>query len=347
MVAGDSVGYSGEGFAYLQHVVERLTGVNLDVLMTDAVLGPLGMEDSRFVWRDEDEVRVAVGHDRDGRARPRSGASRMKAAAGGMYTTGPDYLRFLAHSLVHHHRQFEPQARIDDDLAWGLGWGIEDGGGGRSIWQWGNDPGYKNFVIGRPADRQGVVVFTNGDRGADVYRDVVRRVLPGPHPSLDTRHRRRWLQATAGRPVDLRPRIDEPGVRRVLEVASRGDDGDLAGMIDRIEDARTSLFGLVVEPSREAHGVSPGTPIACIALTSGGQREAEITAIGVLPEWRHQGIARSLIFAACDHLGLQAVAAQTDADAVDFYRAVGFEMQRPGDRSPGVGLSRWRLELLP
>ena len=52
---GTRWGYSGEGFAYLQQVVERLTGVSLDVYLADAVLGPLGMEDSSFVWRDEDE----------------------------------------------------------------------------------------------------------------------------------------------------------------------------------------------------------------------------------------------------------------------------------------------------
>ena len=80
---------------------------------------------------------------------------------------------------------FEPQARIDEELAWGLGWGIEIGRR-QAVWQWGNDPGYKNFVIGRPAEGQGVVVFTNGDRGAEVTprwcascsRDPIRRSKP-------------------------------------------------------------------------------------------------------------------------------------------------------------------------
>ena len=346
---GTRWGYSGEGYAYLQQGVEQLTGVSLDLYLADAVLGPFGMDDSSFVWRDEDEARGAVGHDRDGKPQPRSCASEAKAAAGGLYTTGPDYLRFLVHSLAHGHRMFEPQARIDDELAWGLGWGIEESDGGRAIWQWGNNPGYKNFVIGRPADGQGVVVLTNSDRGALVYRDVVRRLVPGSHPSLETRHRPRWLLAIAVRPVDLRPRLDEPAVRAVLEVLTRrGDDGEVDRIADRYRDAHARLLGLVVEKSWEAQGMAPGTPIACIGLEPRDDRdEAEITLLAVLPDWRRQGFARALIFGACEHLGLRAVEAETDADAVDFYRATGFAVESLRERYPGVERFRCRLELPP
>jgi CubicO group peptidase (beta-lactamase class C family)/ribosomal protein S18 acetylase RimI-like enzyme len=343
---GTRWGYSGEGYAYLQQIVERLTAASLDRYLADAVLGPLGMDDSSFVWREEDAARVATGHDRDGTPQPRSCASQAKAAAGGLYTTGPDYLRFLIHSLAHDHRLFEPQARIDDELAWGLGWGIEESEGGRAIWQWGNNPGYKNFVIARPSDGRGVVVLTNGDRGALVYRDVVPELLPGRHPSLETRHRPRWLLATAGRPVDLQPRLDEPGVRTVLEVlAWRGDEGEVDRIADRYRDAHTRLLGVVVEKSWETQGVSPGTPIACIGLEPKGRDQAEIRSLAVLPEWRRQGFARALIFGACDQLSLRAVEAETDADAVDFYRAVGFAVESRGERYPGVERFRCRLEL--
>ncbi len=340
---GTRWGYSGEGYAYLQLVVEHLTGVGLDRYLADAVLGPLGMDDSSFDWRDEYEARVAVGHDHDGNPQPQQRARGRKAAAGGLYTTGPDYLRFLVHSLAHDHRRFEPQTWIDDELAWGLGWGIEDTQGGRAIWQWGNNPGYKNFVIGRPADGQGVVVLTNSDHGALVYRDAVRRLFPGPHPSLETLHRTRWLLATAKRPVDLRPRLAEPAVRTLLGVvASRGGDGEVDRVADRYRDADTHLLGLVVEKSWEAQHIAPGTPVACIGLEPADDRdEAEITALAVLADRRRQGFARALIFGACAHLGLRAVAAETDADAVDFYRATGFAVESRGERF------RCRLELPP
>jgi CubicO group peptidase (beta-lactamase class C family)/N-acetylglutamate synthase-like GNAT family acetyltransferase len=330
---GTRWGYSGEGFAYLQRVVEHLTGMSLDRYLADAVLRPIEMNDSSFAWRDEFGSRVAVGHDPAGNARPQKGAPRENAAAGGLYTTGPDYLRFLVHSLAHGHRMFTLQARIDDELAWGLGWGIEESDGTRFVWQWGNDPGYKNFVIGRPDEGDGVVVFTNGDRGAAVYREIVRRLFPGRHASLETRRRPSWLLAIAVRPVDLRPRLGEPAVRELLEVL--GTDGARSAVGDGL------LLGLVVEKSWEVQGVAPGTPIACIGLRLDRRDEAVITSLAVLPAWRGQGFARGLLFGACELLGLRAIDAQSDADTVEFFRAAGFAVERAGEQF------RCRLELPP
>ena len=192
---GTRWGYSGEGYSYLQEVVEHVAGTRLDRYLTDAVLRPLGMNDSCFAWQDVPEKRLALGHGTDGNLSPPFRPLRAKAAAGGMFTTVSDYLRFLVHSLADNPRMFEPQARIDDELAWGLGWGIETIGTGRAVWQWGDDPGYKNFVIGLPADRQGAVVFTNGDRGAAVYSEMVRHLFPGEHPALEVWHRSSWIDS--------------------------------------------------------------------------------------------------------------------------------------------------------
>ena len=148
--------------------------------------------------------------------------------------------------------------------------------------------------------------------------------------------------------MDLQPRLDEPGVRAVLGVLSwRGDDGEVDRIADRYRDPRTRLLGLVVERSWEVQGVPPGTPIACIGLEPGGGGEAEIRSLAVLPDWRRQGWARWLVFGACELLGLRAVEAETDADAVGFYRAVGFTVEGLGQRHPGVERFRCRLELPP
>jgi CubicO group peptidase (beta-lactamase class C family) len=345
---GTRWGYSGEGYAYLHQVVEYVAGRSLDEYLRDAVLRPLEMHDSRFWSPDGDDARVAVGHDGAGRPQPFDRAITRKIAAGGLYTTGPDYLRFLVHALAHDHLMFEPQVRIDDELAWGLGWGIELRDADRAAWQWGNDPGYKNFVIGRPADGQGVVVFTNGDRGAHVYCHLVRHLLPGSHPALETRHRPSWLLATAPRTLDLRARLDEPTIRALFEILARCDDGDVERIADRYRDPKAQLLGLVVERSWEAQGIAVGTPVACIGLEPRGDRsEAMITALAVLPDWRRRGFARALIFGACQHLGLGAVEAETDTDAVVFYRAAGFSVRSLGEQHPGVERFRCRLELPP
>ena len=189
---GTRWGYSGEGFAYLQQVVEQLCAAPVADFLADTVLHPLGMSDSSLAWPEDDEPRLAIGHDKSGSPRPPLRPPRAKAAAGGLFTTAPDYLRFLDHCLAHEQQMFEQQTDIDDALAWGLGWGIEIAED-NSVWQWGNDPGYKNFVIGRPTKGTGLVVFTNGDRGAEVYTAVVRELLPGPHPALEAWNRPGWI----------------------------------------------------------------------------------------------------------------------------------------------------------
>lgn len=189
---GTRWGYSGEGFCYLQQVVEQLSATPVAEYLADAVLRPLGMTSSSLVWSGHDDPRLAIGHTEGGEERSPFQPPAPKAAAGGLFTTAPDYLRFLEHCMANEQRMFVPHVQIDEELAWGLGWGLEIDSD-NTAWQWGNDPGYKNFVIGSPAERSGVVVFTNGDRGDEVYAHLVRELLPGPHPSLEASHRPGWI----------------------------------------------------------------------------------------------------------------------------------------------------------
>jgi CubicO group peptidase (beta-lactamase class C family) len=192
---GTRWGYSGEGYSYLQHVVETITRTRLDEFLAAVVLRPLGMRNSTFAWQDVDEMRLARGHAIDGNLWPPFRPPHFKAAAGAMFTTAPDYLRFLVHALADEHRMFVPQVQIDDQLAWGLGWGIERTDCADAVWQWGDDPGYKNFVIGVPTERHGAVVFTNGDGGAAVYSELLRALFPGEHPALDVWLRSSWIDS--------------------------------------------------------------------------------------------------------------------------------------------------------
>lgn len=59
---GERFGYSGEGFYYLQRVVEHITGRGFEDYMQERVLRPLGMKSSTYLWRNENESRIAWGH---------------------------------------------------------------------------------------------------------------------------------------------------------------------------------------------------------------------------------------------------------------------------------------------
>lgn len=133
--------YSGEGYFYLQRVLERITGVPFARLMRERVLEPLGMRTSSYVWLDRFEGRKAAGRDADGNEIDVYGALGRQAdqvarkwakpvedwmyedaaravplinpawpalplymipsAAGSLLTTADDYVRFLLRLVAH------------------------------------------------------------------------------------------------------------------------------------------------------------------------------------------------------------------------------------------------------
>jgi CubicO group peptidase (beta-lactamase class C family) len=165
---GQRWGYSGEGFVLLQQHLQRRTGVPIVTLAADRVLGPFGMDQSRLA--------------------PEPGFHGFRP----LMTTASDYGRFLAHVLRMDDARWEPLWRIDDELAWGAGWGIELGPP-RYGWQWGLNDDANHFVIGCPSTGDGVVVLTDDPEGRSYYRAVVERELPGDHAALRVERNPTWL----------------------------------------------------------------------------------------------------------------------------------------------------------
>lgn len=181
---GSRFQYSGEGFVYLQRVVEQITRETLDVYLRRSVLEPLNMRDSSFVWEERFEPIHAAPHDGKGRQKDKW-RPRAALAAGTLHTTAVDYARFLQAVLGDgpSGEDAEPWlarvSTIDDSLGWSLGWGFEQGEDGDLFWQWGDDGPFKALAAGSHTRGVAVVVFTNGKRGLNVARPVVEWVL-GP-----------------------------------------------------------------------------------------------------------------------------------------------------------------------
>ncbi len=168
---GQQRGYSGEGFVLLQEAIERQAGQPITELAQELVFSPLGMSDTRL---DEPEAGLHG-------SRP-------------LITTALDYGLFLAYVLGLDDERWHVQCRIDDQLAWGAGWGLEIGPPCFG-WQWGLNPDASHFVIGCPKTGDGVVVFTDdADHGREFYRQVVAMELPGPHPSLEVENNPTFLR---------------------------------------------------------------------------------------------------------------------------------------------------------
>lgn len=170
---GERWGYSGEGFVLLQRHLERKAEDSIDRLAQRLVFETLEMRDSGL---DE----------------PEPGFHGYRP----LLTTAADYGRFLAHVLRVDDERWRRQIRIDDELAWGAGWGLELGPPVCG-WQWGSNDNASNFVIGCPSTADGVVVLTDAADARDFYRSVVERELPGDHPSLRVEHNTAWLELFA------------------------------------------------------------------------------------------------------------------------------------------------------
>lgn len=222
---GTRFGYSGEGYFFLQRVVETLTRQSLSLLARERVFAPLGLQSTSFAALPDVEGRRAAGYtDRGDPARDFGVAIRpalvRKArergvaiealttadsevalreaapnlpplpnftqpnAASSLTTTASDFGRFLQHLLQVHgsnspasriaDRMLTPQVRINNELHWGLGTGLEIREGRTVAWHWGDNPGFKNFYLLDPRTGSGIVVFASGDGGRRVYESIIR-----------------------------------------------------------------------------------------------------------------------------------------------------------------------------
>jgi len=192
---GSRFSYSGEGYKYLQTVVEVVTGLPSEQLVRTRVLKPLGMARSQLVWHDDLADYFADPHASDGSLRSRRAYHEANAAYT-LYTTPLEYARFVL-AVLGCAPQFTfrldadlvqemvaPQVRVNPSCAWGLGWGIDvSDPGDPVIWHWGDDGGYKNLVAASISSASGGVVMTNGDTGlfaaVPTLEAVVNRPLQG------------------------------------------------------------------------------------------------------------------------------------------------------------------------
>jgi CubicO group peptidase (beta-lactamase class C family) len=200
---GERFSYSGEGFFWLQQVVEHVTGEPLEALAERFAFAPMGMQHSSYVWQTRFEDDYAEPH---GAARhPQRGSGQAGAnAAYSLVTMAADYALFLRKILADAARgmpalrqAFLPQLLVpqgqfeylgpsppdvNPQVAWGLGWGLETGS--KCLFHWSANDGFNAFVIGDPAGAAGVVLLNNVDNGLAMMPEIMAALLPGERPSL-------------------------------------------------------------------------------------------------------------------------------------------------------------------
>ena len=182
---GEKWGYSGEGFVLLQRAAEAVTGAPLDQLMSSQVFKPLAMDHSDYVWNSRFAQTILPGTKANGAPRTRWELKRPVAAFT-LYTSVADYGKFLVTVLNDDQvlKQITASPVVVDpslNLSWGLGWGIERVQDNLYIWHWGNNPGYRAFVIASVRTGDGLVMLTNSENGLKLAESITHKVLPDEH----------------------------------------------------------------------------------------------------------------------------------------------------------------------
>jgi CubicO group peptidase (beta-lactamase class C family) len=193
---GEKFSYSGEGFVYLQAVVERITKQPLQDYIKQEIFEPFAMPASSFIWRDSYSERTVSGHDPQGKPSEKMKPARANAAAS-MHTTATEYAKFIVEIIrqnpgnkSHLSQQVEnemlkPQVKVNDSLSWGLGWGIQQPKTEESYFHWGNNNNrFKNFVVFSRNRKIALVVFTNSGNGLKLCKKLVPQAIGGDHPAF-------------------------------------------------------------------------------------------------------------------------------------------------------------------
>ena len=189
---GEKFSYSGEGFGYLQRVVEKITEKPLNDFMTEQVFEPLGMMHSSYVWQKSYDHLSSDPHGLMTEVQ-KKGHPRRGHAAATLHTTAIDYAKFvcaimnnsgLADSTIVNMLtpQIEAEPENSMDVSWGLGIGLEKTDSGQAFWHWGDNGNFKAFVLGFKKQKIGVVYFANSYYGLSIHQEIVDIAVGGNHP---------------------------------------------------------------------------------------------------------------------------------------------------------------------
>ena len=184
---GEGYGYSGEGFEYLKKALESKFRIPIEKLADSLIFQPNKMLRTTFYWDGSvKENYFAKWHDENGKNTYPTYKNTSASAADNLLTSIEDYARFAEYVLdktespdgVYREMLLRQNGR-ENSTAMGLGWEIlpDLKNGQDAILHTGGDDGVNTIIILLPQTGEGLVIFTNGDNGKQLYFDLIERNL--------------------------------------------------------------------------------------------------------------------------------------------------------------------------
>ena len=195
---GERFSYSGEGFFYLQRVVEKITGKPLEEFAKENLFQPLGLEHTSYMWTEKFDSLISCGHDASGNFLAKSKYLHPNSAYT-LYTTAKEYAKLIVEILrafdsgehllskktIEQMLSPKVSVYIRDPIDrpgralglfvyWGLGWAIDSTASGKIYYHSGaNRTGFRCYSQFRIDDGTGIVIMTNGLNGSELWRKLI------------------------------------------------------------------------------------------------------------------------------------------------------------------------------
>jgi len=176
--------YSNAGFVLAGRECAAVAGASYSEAVRERLLVPLGLERTSF----EEPADAAPGHVQDGatghRPSPEVVYPEPRRAAGGLWSTVGDLLRFAAHQLGHPGPlSAEQLSAVHEPRADALGgryclgcWSRQLAGSRRAFDHEGSVGGYQSLLLLVPEEAAALAVLTNSWRGSGLIRRVVQKL---------------------------------------------------------------------------------------------------------------------------------------------------------------------------
>jgi len=170
---GTNFKYSGEGFEYLKHALERKFNMSIEKLSDSLLFKPIGMKDTRFTWNEKiDQNRYAFNHNKNGEVLETIKNTKA-SAADHLLSTIEDYGKFAAFVLQGadltkeiYKEMIDLQVKTPNESYFGLGWEIiPDWYGKKMLIHTGSDPGVRTLIMLNLKEKKGLIIFSNSDNG--------------------------------------------------------------------------------------------------------------------------------------------------------------------------------------
>jgi len=177
--------YSGEGYLFLQRVLEKKLNKPLTQIMQEEVFTPLGMGNSSYIWINKFDTVSSFSNSQEEINRHKNAN-----AAYSLLTNATDYSVFLkaltegkglkasTRKMMFEKstsaKRFNTPSNIADPyINWDLGVGLQQNENGKAIWHWGDNGDFKCFYMAFPDKNESLIYFTHSRYGLFITEDIL------------------------------------------------------------------------------------------------------------------------------------------------------------------------------